>query len=159
MTIENPFGPGGRYHDIFKLQREQQKLIRHALGPGYELHQKMKAMQDVLPAVTKLQESGVLANIAALQNSGAFRSLQAASKVHSDQFKALETLATPAWMVALRKTAIEIDRDRLGVLGTQKLLAASSVPDVLKLARTVNTNQASIAALMAASRWTNRFRR
>ena len=158
MTTDNPFGPGGRHHEIFKRQREQQELIRHALGPGYELQQKMKAMQDVIPAFTKLQESGVLANVAALESSGTLSSLQAATKLHSNRFKALEALATPAWMVALQKTAIGIDRDRLGVLGTQKLLAASSVPDVLKLARTVSVNQAAIVALMTASRWTDRFR-
>ncbi len=157
MTTDNPFGPGGRYHEIFRRQREQQALIRRALGPAYELQQKMKAMQDVLPAFTKLQQSGVLANIAALENVGTISSLQAATKLHSERFKALEALATPAWMVALKKTAIGIDRDR-GILGTQKVLAASSVPDVLKLARTVNINEASIPALMAASRWTDRFR-
>jgi hypothetical protein len=158
MTTDDPFGPDGPLHEFFKRQREQQELIRRALGPSYELQQKMKAMQDVIPAFTKLQQSGVLANIAALENSGTLSSLQAVTKLHSDRFKALAALATPAWMIALQKTAIGIDRDRVGILGTQKLLAASTVPDVLKFARTLSINEASIPALMAASRWTDRFR-
>lgn len=41
----NLFGPGGPFHDPFKREREQMVMIKRALGPGYELQQRMKELE------------------------------------------------------------------------------------------------------------------
>ena len=61
-------------------------------------------------------------------------------------------------MLALQKTAVGLNRDELGILKTQKLIAKSALPDVLKLARTFDANQSTMAAVMAASKWTEQIR-
>lgn len=152
---DNPFGPGGRYYDLFKRYREQQEMIRLALGPGHEIQQRIKSMQTLLGPLADYPARGVLSHISDLQNSGV---LATAAQMHSERINGLRLAEAFAWTLALQQTALSINRASLGNLDTQRLIAASAGPDVLKLARTFESNQSSLAALMAASNWTNRFR-
>lgn len=145
MTTNNPFGPGSPLNDLLKRQREQSELIKRALGPGYELQQRMKAHQGPFTAFKDLQRSGIL--------SSAF----AEANIHAESIKAMQGIATPAWMLALQKTAIGISRDDVGILKMQRLLAGSLDSDVLKLAGTFDANRSTVAALMRTSTWTEQF--
>ncbi len=158
MTTNNPFGPGGPFNDLFKRQREQAELIKRALGPGYELQQRLKALEGPLAGMRDLQRTGTLAHLADLQNAGVLSSARATATLHSDSIKAMQALASSSWMLALQKTAIGISQEDLGILKTQKLLAGSTGPDVLKLAKTFDANRSILETMMTASKWTEQFR-
>lgn len=141
MSTNNPFGPGSPLHDLFKRQRELQRM----LGPTHELQERIKSLQGPLATIAELQRAGTLAGLTP-------------SSFHADSIKALQAIATPTWMLALQKTAADISRDDLGILKTQRLLASAVDSDALKLARTFDTHRPIVEAMMTASKWTEQFR-
>ncbi len=158
MSKNNSFGPGGPFNDPFKRQREQAELIKRALGPTHELQQQIKAMEGPLATIRDLQRTGVFAHLAALQDNGVLGTARANIAAQSESIAAMKSLTSPAWMRALQTTAIGIDERDLGILKTQRLLAASTGPDVLKLAKSFETNPSVAATMMAASKWSGQFR-
>lgn len=146
MKTYDPFGPGGPFHDFFRQERERAELFRRALGPGYELQQRMKELE------------GPLAQFKELQRNGTLGSLYATTSFHTESIEKLRALATPAWMQALQSTAIGIGRDELGILKTQRLLASTIDTDVLKLAKTFEDNRSIVQNLMTASKWSEQFK-
>lgn len=158
MTTNNPFGPGSPLNDLFKRHREMAELFKLARGPGYELQQRMKALEGPLAAYRDLEKTGVLAQIASLQNNGVLSNLLASSTFHAANMAALEARSTSSWMLALQNTALSVARKDLGILKTQQLLAASTGPDILKLAGLVDTNRTFIEKMVAGSKWTEQFR-
>jgi uncharacterized coiled-coil protein SlyX len=158
MTTKNPFGPGGPFNDPFKREREQAEMIRRALGPGYELQQRMKALESPLATIRDLQRSDVFAHLTSLQNNGVLSTARASTMFHSNSIKAMQALATPSWMQALQSTAVAISQRDLGILETQKRLAGSTGPDVVSLARTFSANPSIVETMMNASKWSDQFR-
>jgi len=158
MTTDNPFGPGGRFNDPLKRYREQADMIKRALGPAYELQQRMKALEGPLATVRSLEKAGVFTQLATLQNSGALSTALATANLHSERIKAMQARASAPWMLALQSTAISIAQRDAGILETQKRLAAATGPDVLKLARTFDAHRPLIEKMTAASAWTEQFR-
>jgi hypothetical protein len=158
MTTDNPFGPSGRLSNLFKHQREQAEMIRRALGPGYELQQRLKALKDPLATIRELQLTSTFAHLASLQNNRVLSNNWAAVNPHSDSIKAMQACVSPSWMLALQKSALVISQQHLGILETQKRLAGATGPEVLKLARTLDINRSIIEPMIAASKWTDQFR-
>lgn len=89
MTTNNPFGPGSPLNDLYKRQREMADLLKLARGPGYELEQRMKALEGPLAAYRDLEKTGVLAQIASIQNSGVLSNLLSSSTFHAANMAAL----------------------------------------------------------------------
>ncbi|SDA36034.1 hypothetical protein [Sphingomonas sp. NFR15] len=158
MTTNTPFGPGSPLNDLYKRQREMADLLKLARGPGYELQQRMKALEGPLAAYRDLEKTGVLAQIASLQRSGVLSNALASSTLHSASIAALQARSSPTWMLAIQSTARGIAQKDLGLLNTQQLLAASAGADVLKLVKTFDANRSIIEKVTAASKWSEQFR-
>ncbi|HEX7930107.1 MAG TPA: hypothetical protein VF470_04280 [Sphingomicrobium sp.] len=158
MTTNNPFGPGSSLNDLFKRQREMAELLKLARGPGFELQQRMKALEGPLAAYRDLEKTGALTEIARLQNSGVLSNEFANSTLHSASIAALQARSSSTWMLALQSTARGIAQKDLGLLKTQQLLAASAGADVLKLVKTFDANRSIIEKATAASKWSEQFR-
>lgn len=146
MKTYDPFGPGGPFNDFFRQERERADLFRRALGPGYELRQRMKELE------------GPLAQFKELQRNDTLSSLYDTTSLHPESIEKLRALATPAWIQALQSTAIGIGRDELGILKDQRLIAGSIDRDVLKLAKTFEDNRSVIQSLMTVLKWGEQFR-
>ncbi|HEX8056688.1 MAG TPA: hypothetical protein VF481_08500 [Novosphingobium sp.] len=158
MTTNNPFGPGSPLNDLYKRQREMADLLKLARGPGYELQERMKALEGPLAAYRDLEKTGVLAQIAGLQNSGVLSNAFVSSTLHSASISALQARSSSTWMLALQSTARGIAQKDLGLLNIQQLLAASAGADVLKLVKTFDANRSIIEKVTTASKWSEQFR-
>lgn len=146
MTTDNPFGPGGPLYEAFRRQREWAEMVKHALGPAHELHERIKALEAPFAAVRDLERSGALGAV------------YSAAKLSAETRAALETMATPAWLLAVQQTAASVARQDPGILRTQELLSESVVSGVVKLAEAFEANRSTMETVMAASRWTEQFR-
>ena len=142
---------------MFKSERDRQDMLRRALGSEYELQRKVKAAQGILPTVAGLKGAGVLAGIAKLQKSGMLGSIHDAMKAQSIRATTLMALPSPAWMAAVQKTARGLAINEPGANQAHKVLIASSIPDIVKFARTLSSDNASAASLMLTSGWADRF--
>ncbi|KEQ53747.1 hypothetical protein BV95_01963 [Sphingobium chlorophenolicum] len=143
MTTNNPFGPGGPYHDPFRREREQMEALKRALGPAYELQQRMKELEGPLAHVRELQRSGVL--------STAYET----ARSHADTIEKLKALTTPAWALTISETARTIMHRDAELIEQQRRLSSS----VLDTMRAFDANRSTVAAAMAAARTGETYRR
>lgn len=148
MKTNNPFDPSDRFSNLFK----------RALGSGYELQQRLKALEGPLATVRELQRTSTFAHLASLQHNSALSTAWAAVNLHSDSIRAMQAYASSSWMLALQKSAMGISEQELGILKTQKLLEGATGPDVLKLAKTFDANRSIVETVMVASKWSDQFR-
>ena len=158
MSSNDPFGPGGPFNDPFKKQREQAEMFKRLLGPGYALQQRMKALEGPLAHYRTLEQSGVIGQIAALQNSSVLNNLLTKPTLHAESIAVLQARATPSWMLALQSTALGVAQNDVGITKTQQLLAASAAPNILKLAGLLDTNRSFIEKMLVGSKWTEQFK-
>jgi len=146
MKINDPFGPGGPYHDFFRQERERAEMFRKMLGPAHDL----KRLLD--------EQRGPPAQFAEMQRGGTLSTLFKGADLHAENTQRLQALTNPAWVQALQGPAFGIGRDELGILKTQRLIAGALDSDVLKLARTLEDHRSVVQGLMAATSWADRFR-
>lgn len=134
MNDGNDFGFGGRYHEIFKHQRELANLIKNLGGPALEL-------QGLKAALQSQSELGLhLKNVSEI------------ARLNVGSVKALDAIADPVWMKALRETAFNVNRQTGEMFASRKLILESMVIDSLTFSQSLKANQQALATLMSGSR-------
>lgn len=139
----DPFGPGGPFYDPFKREREQMNMIKRALGPAYELQQRMKDLEGPLAHLRDLQRSGVL--------SAAYET----ARTHAETIDRLKALTSTPWALSVTETARNIMHRDAGLLEQQRQMSSS----VLDTMRAFDANRSTVATAIAAAREGETYRR
>lgn len=139
----NLFGPSDPFHDPFKREREQMDMIKRALGPGYELQQRMKEFEAPFAHLKELQNSGVL--LSAYQTT----------RTHADAISKLKTLTSTPWALSVTETARIIMQRDADLMEQQRRMSSS----VLDTMRAFNANRSTVSAAIAAASTGETYRR
>lgn len=156
MSSKFPFGPDGPYSEFLRRQREQADMFKNILGPATELQRRLEEIQRPLAHLRTLEDTGILATARSISGNGLAKALAAYDARPRLALPVLRTYATPDWMASLQNTARAIGRHEQGILAAQKQLGSTS--SWTNVGRVVEANQATMGALMRATRWSEQFR-
>lgn len=127
-------------------ERRRADLISRALGATSNLQKQFDAL------------SRPLQQIASLQSSGAFGSIERLLESQRKQSKSLEQLMTPQWASAVQKSAIEMSRYNDVVNERLLSLGKSLDTGILNTAAILRTQDSALVAAMAATKWNEQFK-
>lgn len=139
----DPFGPGGPFYGPLKRQREQFNMINRALGPTYELQQRIKEFEAPFAHLRVLQRSGVL--------SSAYET----ARTHAETIDKLKALTSTPWALSVTETARSIMQRDNDLLEQQRRMSSS----LLDTMRALDANRSTVMAAIAAVSTSETYRR
>lgn len=132
--------------EFFRREREQAAMIKRALGPSFALQEQVKALESPF------------AKFAEMQNSGIFREIERARKLHADQFKSINQLMTPHWQSAVRDAATTLSLYDGGVSEQLRSLSTRFDSGILATSKMLQEQNSIIASAIGAARWQDQWK-